>query len=894
MPSEISYDVQQLYKEALRNSVLNSTLPNSLLGGEPVGEVIQRGHYTPLSVCSYHDGYGRVNRGHWEAFEDVISQEFPPGSVGRRVAFHGGDGMGKTTVVEKVIWDWTTGTRLQHYALLLRVPVLELAALGGKPESLQSMLCRMHSQISAETLSVALQSPQSLLLVLDGLEQSQNLLYTPSSSSSLVCDVQQEATGSVLLCSLLHSSLLPGASMLITSREPVKLESLRSFEVVGFSQTQRRMFFQEFFDDPDLSERLFQQSEQALGVYEQCFRPAFCWTLCSVFKTQFESKNTPPETLTHLFSIITHTLLQKQKTHAEETRELVLGLGKLTNPVCSYNDVTSCGLRSFLQQPVLSTFLCLNGDVTSPDTTFSFLSPMMQEFLLAASFYLDQSVQISDERSDFYYTFLAGLSDSVQRKPIEDSVGRFDESRISEFSQWLMGYVSKVLPGWLCGATKHFLVFRLLHHARNSSLVKESISKSQWRHIGYSDMQEPDCAALSYVVSCMGEMEYMNLYRAKLTEKQVEKLLPALRLSKSIGLMQSDLKFATITHLATALAEGRVTTLNFSCSTLEKESFKTICHALTRTGLQSLTLNGCSLAAADCEELAKMLSGGSRLRVLILYGNKLEDQGLIHLSSALENCRLQEINLLGCSLTAASMSALSSALNNGFSELRMLDLSCNSLKDDGIELILQALQKRRLNTLKVSDCELTGSCCPSLAAALQSENCCLTELDVSVNDLGQSGGMQICEALMAPKCTLEILGLSGCELTEEVFRALGSILTSGGSRLTSLSVGANNVGDTAAKHMWEALRHKNCKLQHLDLENFTLTDACVEELCESVAASSTLSTLILKVNKMTDSAVPQLVKLMLARPQMTKLNLQYNDFSEDVFDLMETCPNIVY
>lgn len=47
--------------------------------------------------------------------------------------------------------------------------------------------------------------------------------------------------------------------------------------------------------------------------------------------------------------------------------------------------------------------------------------------------------------------------------------------------------------------------------------------------------------------------------------------------------------------------------------------------------------------AADCEALAKMLSGGSRLRVLNLCGNKLEDQGLIHLSSALENCRLEEI-----------------------------------------------------------------------------------------------------------------------------------------------------------------------------------------------------------------------------------------------------------
>lgn len=53
-------------------------------------------------------------------------------------------------------------------------------------------------------------------------------------------------------------------------------------------------------------------------------------------------------------------------------------------------------------------------------------------------------------------------------------------------------------------------------------------------------------------------------------------------------------------------------------------------------------------------------------------------------------------------------------------------------------------------------------------------------------------------------------------MTEEVFRVLGSILTSGASRLISLSVGLNDVGDAGAKHMWAALRHKNCKLQHLE------------------------------------------------------------------------------
>ncbi|XP_050973095.1 NACHT, LRR and PYD domains-containing protein 12 [Labeo rohita] len=880
MHSEISYDVQQMHKETLRSSVLNSTLPNSLLGGQPVGKVIQRGHYTPLSVNAYDGDRARVNKADWEALEDVISREFPPGSEGRRLVLYGGVGMGKTTAVEKVIWDWTAGTRLQHYTLLMRVPVWELATLEAKAESLQSMLGRIYTHISTEILSDALRRPQSLLLVLDGLEQLQHLLCTPSSSS--ICDVQEEATGSVLLHSLLHGSLLAEASMLITSREPV--QSLRCFEVVGFSQTQRRTFFQQFFSEGGQAERLFRQCEQVLGVYEQCFRPAFCWTLCNVFKTQLESKNTPPETLTHLLCIITHMLLQNQKMHAEQTRALLTSLGKLPD---------QSGLGSFLHHPVLSAFLCISGDVASPDTTFSFLSPVMQEFLLAASFYLDQSVlEISDKRSDLYYTFLAGLSDSVQCKPIEDYVGKFDESRMSVFSQWLVGHASRVLQDG--DVTKHYCVFRLLQHARNSSLVKESISKSLLKAWCYRSMQEPDCAALSYVVSCVGEMEDMNLYRADLTSEQAEKLIPALRLSKSIGLSQSCLSLAAVTHLSTALADGRTVTLDLSHSRLEKESVKTLFHALSRSALESLNLCGCSLAPADCEALAQMLSGGSRLRVLSLRGTDVEDQGFIHLSSALENCRLLEIDLSLCSLTAASIPALSSALNSGFSELRKLNLNQNTVTDDGMELISQVLTKGRLNSLNVSDCELTGSCCSSLAAALQSENCRLSELNLSINELGQSGALQICEALMSPKCTLEILEMSRCELTEEVFRALRSVLTSGVSKLIRLSLGVNSVGDAGAKHIWEALRHKHCKLQYLDLDMVSLTDACVEDLCESVAASSTLSTLILKNNVMTDSSVPRLVKLMLDRPQMAELNLQYNDFSEDVFELMDTCQNIVY
>ncbi|KAA0714380.1 NLR family member X1 [Triplophysa tibetana] len=887
-------DVQEAHKETLRSSLLNSVLPDSLLGGQ---SVIAKGHYTPVSLRA-----SEANSGDWEILEDVISREFSPGSEGCRVVLYGGVGTGKTTAVEKALWDWTSGTHLQHYKLLLRVCVSELRAPGEKPVSLHSVLARTHSHFSAEHLSLILKSPQSLLLVFEGLDGFQNLLSTPPASSSLICDAQQEGSVSALLYSLLKGSLLPDASILVTSREPLILKSWKSFEVVGFSRTQRRIFFQRFFDDETRAEKLDWHSEEMLGVSEQCFRPAFCWTLCNVFKTQFEGKGTPPETLTHLFGIVTRMLLEKQKMTVEQTRELVSGLGRLAclsspQTVFSYSEVTSCGLLPFLRSPVLSDVLRISGDVTSPETTFSFLSLLMQEFLLAVSFYIDQSEHggkgILEERSALYYTFLAGLLDPGQRKETEDSVNSFDESRISEFSQWLMDMASATLCNFKL--EEHFRILRLLQHTRNSSLVKETLSKSRWRHIAYSNMKEEDCSTLSYVVNCTGKLEHMNLYSAKLTEEKVVRLAPALRLSENIDLSQSHLSLAVITHLATVLADGRMTSLNMSSSRLDEGAVKTLCHKLAHSKLKSLKLNGCSLTAADCEALVKMLSGASELRELDLYGNNLQDHGVIQLS-ALGNCRLHELNLDSCSLSVASMAALSSALSAGYSDLKMLNLSRNSLDDEGMVMLSQALQTgpSRLNHLIMSDCMLTGSCCSSLAAALQSEHCCLTELDLSVNELCQSGAMLICDALKSSNCRLQKLELGRCELTEQVFGVMGSILMSGVSKLISLSIGLNSVGDTGAKHIWEALKHQSCKLQHLDLEMLTLTDACVDELCESVTASCTLSSLILKNNDLTDASIPRLVKLMQDCPIMSELNLQYNNFSEDYFELMDTCEKILY
>lgn len=175
-----------------------------------------------------------------------------------------------------------------------------------------------------------------------------------------------------------------------------------------------------------------------------------------------------------------------------------------------------------------------------------------------------------------------------------------------------------------------------------------------------------------------------------------------------------------------------------------------------------------------------------------------------------------------------------------------------------------------------------------------SEHCSLSDLDLSVNDLSQEGALMLCQALSRPGCPVEKLGLCRCKLTELVFKELGSVLRSGTSRLKSLTVGLNRVGDQGVKHLWDAVAHPNCLLEELDVEMTGLTDASVEDLCAAIKASKTLKSLELRNNSLTDASVPALVQVMQDSQNMLEMNLRYNNFSEEVFESLEECNKIRY
>ncbi|XP_077944929.1 NACHT, LRR and PYD domains-containing protein 3-like isoform X1 [Gasterosteus aculeatus] len=116
--------------------------------------------------------------------------------------------------------------------------------------------------------------------------------------------------------------------------------------------------------------------------------------------------------------------------------------------------------------------------------------------------------------------------------------------------------------------------------------------------------------------------------------------------------------------------------------------------------------------------------------------------------------------LSGCRITKEGCSSLASALSSNPSRLRELDLSNNDLRDSGVKLLCAGLENPRwqLETLRLSGCLITEKGCSSLASALSSNPSHLRELDLSYNHPGDGGGVKLLSAgLEDPQWRLETL-----------------------------------------------------------------------------------------------------------------------------------------
>ncbi|XP_036418008.1 NACHT, LRR and PYD domains-containing protein 12-like [Colossoma macropomum] len=864
----------------------------------------------------------------------------------RTVLTKGVAGIGKTVSVQKFILDWAEGKANQDVLFIFPLPFRELNLMKTKKLSLLALLHHFFTDI--KELKPRDYYHHKIMFIFDGLDECRLPLDFQNNES--VFDVTQSASVDALLTNLIQGNLLPSALLWITTR-PAAANQIppdcinQVTEVRGFSDPQKEEYFRKRISDQSLAERIITHMKSSRSLYIMCHIPVFCWIAAIVLERMLGEAESGeiPKTLTQMF---THFLIfqikhssqkyqRKNDIDHEQTRKIILALGKLAfqqlekgNLIFYEEDLRECGIdvREVSVYSGVCTQIFREEFGLHLGKVFSFVHLSVQEFLAALYTFLhfisnnrnvllkqsigffgffkklsmsdflktavDNALHSENGHLDLYLRFLLGLSLDSNQTLLRGLMTQTGNS--SQSTEEIVEYIKEKIrenPS----PEKTINLFHCLNELNDHSLVQEvqtylnrgcssglsgaKLSPAQWSAVAFVMLNSED------------ELDEFDLRKFDPSEECLLRLLPVAKASRKVVLHDCSITEEGCAALVSALKSNpsHLKELILSYNKPGESGVKLLSDLLKDPycKLQTLELFGCSITEEDCAALVSALkSNPSHLRELNLNYNKPGDSGVQLLCDLLKDpyCKLQTLQLPGCSITEEDCAALVSALKSNPSHLRELNLNYNKPGDSGVKLLCDLLNDPRckLQNLQLEFCSITEEGCAALVSALKLNRSHLRELNLNYSKPGESGVKLLSDLLQDPRCKLEKLQLEFCSITEEGCAALVSALKSNTSHLRELNLNYNKPGESGVKLLSDLQNDPHCKLEKLHLSGCSITEEGCAALVSALKSNpSHLRELNLNWNKPGESGV-KLLSGLLEDPhcKLEKLQLWGCDLTE--------------
>ncbi|KAG7999349.1 hypothetical protein GBF38_000933, partial [Nibea albiflora] len=726
------------------------------------------------------------------------------------------------------------------------------------------------------------------MFILDGLDESQ--LSLDFHSNEILADIAESASVDVLLTNLIMGKLFPSACLWITTSPEAASQIPSGYidmvtEVRGFTDPKKEEYFRKRFRNKELSSRIITHIKSSQSLHSMCHIPVLCWITAAVLEDVLKTSDRRelPKTLTEMYIhfLLDHGRAETDPLWNPETSKMVLSLGKLAfeqlqkgNLIFHEADLMECGID--IRASAVFSQIFKEDRGLNQDRLFSFVHLSFQEFLAALhvieSFInsgvnvlsedqpasqqtvliteqsavkhlfqsaVNKALQSPNGHQVLFLRFLIGFSLQKNQALLQDLLKQSGSSLQSnqDTVQYIKEKIRENPPPGQCinlfhclnELNDHSLVEEIQLYLSSGSLSTKKLSPAHWS------------ALVCILLSSDNELNVFDLKKFSASEEGLLRLLPIVKASSLLLLNGCELSSTGFRKLASVLSSKscNVKELDWSSNTELRTYFLTFTEDLSpQCRLEILRLSGCDLNSLHCEALSSILSWQSScLRELDLTNNSLGDRAVKCLSVGLESphCRLEILRLIGCSVTWKGCDVVAFFLNSQTSRLTNLDLSMNNLQDSGVLVLSSGLENphSKLVTLRLSSCDLTEKSCEVLASVLTFQTSSLKELDLSHNNLEDSGVKFLSAGLKSPNCTLKTLSLTHCKLSERSCEALGSVLSSQTSSLKELDLSNNDLQDSGMKRLSAGLESPQCRLKTLRLSGCLVT----EEGCASLTSA---------------------------------------------------------
>ncbi|KAM7100645.1 protein NLRC5 isoform 10-T10 [Ciconia maguari] len=683
----------------------------------------------------------------------------------------GKPGAGKTMLTHRICQKWAEGV-LPQFLFTFLFEFRQLNLLKRKL-TLKELLFDLFLQPedSPDTVfQYLLENAWHILIIFDGLDEFAANMDVSSSSKG---GPTSHMSISELFADLCHGKLLPGCTVLVTSRPKRVPDFLLNTvdllaEIWGFDHKKVEEYVSHYFHQNSFKEQAIAYLKNNTKLLSMCLIPALCYVVCICLEyllLKHQMSVELPQTMTQFYIKMLLIFINKQQGECaggEETqlnchKEAILGLCDLAlkgledkKLVFYVGDIPE-HVKEFASLHGLLTVFEVKTSGTQPEAGYAFVHLSLQEFFAALCLMVSKRVdknylkkkfslkskwtlknEAKTEFMESFHIFLAGLS-SKECRTFLMLLAEQDEAWVQDKQDAILQSLKKLAATHLTGPK----VIELCHCTFETQDLKVA------QHIG-------------------------SLLNFKYTFKNFR--LTPLDMSALVFVINSG---QDLTHLdfAGCLMDIDCLEVLASCKNVEHLSFRS-------------RRCGDDFAAA----LSKSLGGMGSLKKLELTGGSITAEGMTNLVQASSQClQLEEINLQDNQIRDPEVKSVMDLFSR-MEKLKKIDLSNNDLSLNAVLILAKevitcqnatelrvrkdtviiyfsgpsgkvprSLDLRREQNkehviptrhvkLCLQDRSLSSQHAKEIVAILQS--CpCLSEVDLSGNKLGDEGCSCLLESL---------------------------------------------------------------------------------------------------------------------------------------------------